>query len=107
MLLLKFDCSGGAAIKDRAHSRMITDGATKNCSIILFQKKKRFIPLTGVVSGFFQDGCPTEKTGGKLRERESARPQTHLYIQRKPSQMPHLTKIRTYSQLKMIILPNL
>ena len=40
MLLLKFDCSGGAAIKDRAHSRLIIDGATKNCSIILFQKKK-------------------------------------------------------------------
>ena len=37
MLLLKFDCSGGAAIKDRAHSRLIIDGATKNCSIILFQ----------------------------------------------------------------------
>ena len=47
MLLLKFDCSGGAAIKDRAHSRLIIDGATKNCSIILFQKK-RFIPLNYV-----------------------------------------------------------
>ena len=48
MLLLKFDCSGGAAIKDRAHSRLIIDGATKNCSIILFQKKKRFLPLNYV-----------------------------------------------------------
>ena len=62
---------------------------------------------TGVVSGFFQDGCPNENTGGKLRERESARPQTHLYIQRKPSQMPHFTKIGRYIQLKMKILSNI
>ena len=39
---LKFDCSGGAAIKDRAHSRLIIDGATKICSIVLFQKSDLF-----------------------------------------------------------------
>ena len=48
MPLLKFDCSGGAAIKDRAHSRLIIDGATKSCSMILFQKSANKLFLKSI-----------------------------------------------------------